>query len=71
MYLLTQDESAIYDFDKYGFIATDAEGCVLMGGGSEVAYILGKYSSQERAKEVVSDIYAVGLEVSRYEMPVV
>ena len=71
MYLRTQDESAIYDFDKYGYIASDKDGTVLMGGASETAFILGKYANQTRANEVIGDIYVTGLEMDRYDMPVV
>lgn len=69
MYIRTQDEQAIFDFDKYGFISANQNGEVCMGGG-ETAYFLGKYATQERAKEVVEDIYA-NLEMSRYDMPIV
>lgn len=68
MYIRTQDEMAIFDFDRYGFISANEEGEVFMGYESESGFALGKYENRERAKAVVQDIYA-NLEMSRYDMP--
>lgn len=71
MYLLTQDEQAIFDFDRCGFVACNDKGEVFIGGNAgSTGYVVGTYPTKERAKEVVSDIF-VNLEMSRYEMPMV
>lgn len=70
MYLLTQNEMAIFDFDKYGFISCNEDCEVYIGGATDKGFLIGKYGTVERAKEVVADIY-INLGMGRYEMPVV
>lgn len=61
---------AVFDVDHYGFISTNSVGEVFIGGSSDAGFLIGKYKNEERAKEVVADIYA-NLDMSRYDMPVV
>lgn len=70
MYLMTQNEQSIFDIDRIAFISCNTDGEVFIGGnGSEVGFVVGKYATLERAKEVVMDIF-INLENTRYEMPV-
>ena len=70
MYVLTQDEKAIFDFNMYGFISANEDGEIYMGGATDMGFLLGKYSSLERAKDIVADMFA-SLDMSRYVMPVI
>lgn len=60
----------VFDFDKYGYISTNPQGELILGGVSENGFLIGKYENEERAKEVLADIYA-NLDMSRYDMPII
>lgn len=70
MYILTQNEMAVFDFDKYGFISSNSDGEVYIGGASDTGFLIGQYKTVERAKEVIMDIY-INIGMGRYEMPLV
>ena len=72
MIIRSQDETAIYDLDKAFSVYASEDGDVLvLGYTGELAYNLGKYKTQERAKEIVEEIYAYCGSQSRYDMPIV
>jgi hypothetical protein len=72
MVIRTQDESAIYDLSKMSSVYTNEDGIIYaLGYTGELAYPLGQYATQERAKEVVEEIYSLFEAQSRYDLPVV
>ena len=72
MIIRVQDESAIYDFEKsFCVYATENGEVYLMGYTGERAYLLGTYKNEERAKEVIKEIFALCDCQSRYDMPIV
>lgn len=72
MIIRTQDESALYDTDKAFSIFSNEDGEVMaLGYTGELAYKLGEYETQDRAKEVVEEIYSFYDVQTRYDMPVI
>ena len=71
MLILTQDNSAIYDFDtSLGIFANEEDKSVyLLAYGNQTAYKIGEYTTFERAKEVVADIFMKYDYEDKYEMP--
>ena len=70
MYLRTQDDDAIVDLDKFtAIVAEDGKVFINMYDGNSL--LAGEYKDQERAKEVLQEIYATLDVMSRYEMPIV
>lgn len=79
MVIRTQDDSAIYDVDKllsiYVQKSDDEEDTYYhvfgLSYAGEMAFDLGSYNNEERAKEVVGEIFALCNSSTLYEMPVV
>ena len=72
MIIRTQDENAIYDFEKMSGVYTNEDGNVYaLGYTGELAFPLGTYATQERAREIIGDIYALVDSQSRFDMPIV
>lgn len=72
MIIRSQDECAIYDTEKMSSIYTDTDGKVyILGYTGEITYPIGDYANQERAKEVIEEIYALIDSQTRFDMPVV
>lgn len=70
MIIRTQDGDAIYDCSKAFSIVADKDGQVLcLGYTGELAYVLGRYNNQERAKEIVEEIFALIGSQEKYDMP--
>lgn len=70
MYLRTQTEEAIVDLEKVSSVVAE-DGTIYLNIFSDGSMIAGKYKSQERAKEIVGEIYALLDVTSRYDMPVI
>ena len=72
MIIRSQDETAIYDLEKAFSIYANEEGEIfVLGYTGELAYKLGQYKTQDRAKEVVEEIYAFYGVQNRYDMPLI
>ena len=72
MIVRSQDSRAIYDLTKMNSVFANEEGLVYaLSYTGELAYPLGKYDTEERAKEVVEEIYALFDSQSRYDLPIV
>ena len=72
MVILTQDEASFYDLDKSSSIYANEDGTVYLANYTgEIIYPIGKYKNEERAKEVVKEIFALYDVQSRYMMPVI
>ena len=70
MFLRTQNDDAIVDLDKFtAIVAEDGKVFIHLYDGNSL--LAGEYKDQERAKEVLQEIYATLDVMSRYEMPVV
>ena len=69
MFILTQDEKTVFNSAYFTYCACNSKGEVFLGyeGGG---LLLGKYATEERAKEVVRELF-VCVDYSRYEMPIV
>lgn len=72
MIIRTQNSLALFDLDKaLSISATETGEVVLISYAGEVAYCLGEYGTQERAKEVLEEIFAfIGVQ-DKYDMPVI
>ena len=71
MVVRNQDCTAIYDLEKMNSVFANEKGEVhALSYTGEIAYPLAKYDTEERAKEVVSEIYALFDCQSRYDIPV-
>lgn len=70
MYIRTQTEETIVDSEKLLSITAET-GIVYLNLIYEGSIVAGSYKSQERAKEVVGEIYALLDVQSRYDMPIV
>lgn len=72
MIIRTQNSLDIFDLDKaLSISATEAGAVVLISYAGEALYYLGEYESQNRAKEVVEEIFSfIGIQ-EKYDMPVV
>lgn len=72
MIIRTQNELALYDTDKAFSIFANEDGEVMaLGYTGELAYKLGEYKTEDRAREVIEEIYSFYDIQSRYDMPVV
>lgn len=72
MIVRSQDSRAIYDLTKMNSVFANEEGHVYaLNYTGELAYPLGKYDTEERAKEVVEEIYALFDSQSRYDLPII
>lgn len=70
MYLRAQNDDAIVDLDKFtAIVVEDGKVFVHLYDGNSL--LIGEYKDQERAKEVLQEIYATLDVMSRYEMPIV
>ena len=70
MYLRTQNEEIVIDLEKCTSVVAE-EGSVYFNIDNGTSFLGGTYRNQERAKEVIGEIYAVIDVTSRYDMPVV
>ena len=71
MVLRSQDDKAIYDLTKMNCVFANEKGIVYaLNYTGELAYPLGKYETEERAQEVVDEIYALFDTQSRYNLPI-
>ena len=70
MYLRSQNEEIIIDVDKCTSIVAE-EGNVYFNMENGTSFLGGTYKNQERAKEVIGEIYAILDVTSRYDMPIV
>ena len=70
MYLRTQNEEIVIDVEKCTSIVAE-QGSVYANVDNGTSFLCGSYKTQERAKEVVGEIYAVLDVTSRYDMPIV
>lgn len=70
MYIRTQTEETIVDTEKILSITAETA-TVYLNLIYEGYVVAGTYRSQERAKEVVGEIYALMDVQSRYDMPIV
>ena len=76
MLIRTQDEMAIYDLEKMSsiYVTKDDEDTYTvycLGYTGELAYPIGKYKKEERARAIIEEIYALCNSASRYDMPIV
>lgn len=71
MIILSQNNEAIYDTEKSVCIYAKDNIVYLMNYSGELAYILGEYKSDDRAKEIVEDIFVLQNCQDKYEMPMV
>lgn len=72
MIIRSQDSCAIYDTEKMSSVYTTEEGIVYaLSYTGEISFPIGEYATQERAKEVIEEIYALCDVQSRFDMPVV
>lgn len=76
MIIRTQDETAIYDFDKLVSVYAHEEEdgtckIYVLSYSGEIAYPLGEYKRVERGKEIVAEIFALCDAQHRYDMPIV
>lgn len=71
MIILSQDNTGIYDFDNFSCIYTKENIVYVTTYSGELAFILGEYKNEERAKEVVADIFVMMGSSDKYEMPYV
>ena len=72
MIVIAQDSSAIYDLEKCIGVCAEADGGVfIIPYTGEEAFWLGSYNSQDRAKEVVEEIFVMIGSQGKYEMPVI
>ena len=72
MVIRVQNETAIFDLDKMASVFSSEEGVVYATNYSgETAYALGEYEDQDRATEIVEEIYSIFDTQRRYDMPVV
>lgn len=72
MIIISQDENATYDLGKAFAVNANSEGEVhLVNYSGELAFLLGSYKSEERAKEIVAEIFALFDLQSRYSMPII
>lgn len=70
MYLRSQNEEIMIDVDKCTSIVAE-EGNVYFNMENGTSFLGGTYKNQERAKEVIGEIYAILDVTSRYDMPIV
>ena len=70
MYLRTQSEEAIIDLEKISSIVAE-NGKVYLNLIYDGSFVAGTYKTQERAKEIVGEIFALLDVSSRYDMPIV
>lgn len=71
MLILSQDNRAIYDTEKSISVTVKDNIVYLLNVSGELAYPLGEYRDEERAKEVVEQIFILEGCQEKYEMPVV
>lgn len=72
MVVRSQDERAIYDLDKLLSVFANEEGIVYgLNYNGELAYTLGEYKTEDRALEIVEEIYALFDTQRRYDMPLI
>ena len=70
MYLRTQNEEIVIDVEKCTSVVAE-EGSVYFNVDNGTSFLGGTYKTQERAKEVIGEIYAVLDVTSRYDMPII
>ena len=70
MYLRTQNEEIVIDMTKCTSVVVEEES-VYANVENGASFLLGTYKTQERAKEIIGEIYAVIDVTSRYDMPIV
>lgn len=71
MLILSQDNRAIYDTEKSVSITVKGNIVYLLNVSGELAYPLGEYQNEERATEVVEQIFMYEGCQDKFEMPVV
>lgn len=77
MVIKTQDEKAIYDLDKlvsvYALEDKETGETTVLGlaYGTNMAYPFGVYKHNDRAKEIIGEIFALCHSSTLYEMPIV
>ena len=72
MIIRTQNGTAIFNCSLCSCIFTDKDGHVfLLGHTGELSYELGVYATEDRAKEVIEEIFALIGVQDKYDMPVV
>ena len=71
MIILAQNGDAIYDTDKGLSISAKDKIVYLLNYSGELAYTLGEYKDNDRAKAVVEDIFVMQNCQDKYEMPLV
>ena len=70
VYLRTQNEEIVIDMTRCTSVVAE-NGDVYANVENGTSFLLGKYKSQERAKDVIGEIYAILDVTSRYDMPIV
>lgn len=72
MVIIAQDEKSIYDLEKFSSATAKEDGTVyLLNYSGELAFPVGKYETEERASEIVGEIFALFDTQRRYVMPVI
>ena len=68
MYIMTQDETGIYDTEQFWGIVS--EHCQVKGLLEGAEIVLGTYKTQDRANEMLMDIF-IQMDIARYQMPII
>lgn len=71
MIILAQNSEAIYDTEKSMSVCAKDSIVYMTNYTGELAYTLGEYKDDARAKEVVEEIFVLENCQDKYEMPVV
>ena len=71
MIVLTQYDEACINLEYFESIEAYEDGTVILTMNTSTEYQLGKYKNQDRAKEVVGEMFSLLGSSSRYNMPIV
>lgn len=68
MYIMNQDENAMYDTEEFwGIISED---CKIKGLLSDGEIVLGTYQTHEKACDILMDIF-IQMDNTRFQMPII
>jgi len=71
MLILAQDNLSMFDTDKCLSVYVKENIVYVLNYSGELTYPLGKYESEDRAREVMEDIFLQEGCQGKYEMPVI
>lgn len=71
MLILTQNNDAIFDLDKFSCIFTEDAKVYAISYAGESTFLLGTYETEARALEVVAEIFTLIGSQDKYELPII